>query len=58
MVVGLGSGDQRTPHGHFFVNFCFSFIPGAFCCLLFSCSVTQILFCVKFTAFGKDDVFL
>lgn len=31
---------------------------GAFLCLLFSYSATQILFCMKFTAFWKDDVLL
>ena len=31
---------------------------GDFLCLLFSYSATQILFCVKFAAFGKDDVLL
>lgn len=36
----------------------FLLLLGAFLCLLFSCSATQILFCVKFAAFGKDDILL
>lgn len=30
----------------------------AFLCPLFSCSAIQILLCVKFAAFGKDDISL